>query len=125
MWLIGRPVATAALAAVVGCGGIVASSTNTGDAGSGCSLGCGCLTLTVTAAQACQMLEESALESFTEGPTCGQVCPGGHYSECQVPQSFVTQVSALNPDASSIGDGGVDCPSSPSTLTIVCGGVCP
>jgi hypothetical protein len=125
MWLINRAVATAALAAVVGCGGIVAGSTTTGDAGSGCSLGCGCMTLTITAAQACQMIAESAFESVTNGPTCEQVCPEGHNVECQLPQSFVTQVSALNSDASSISDGGVDCPSSPSTLTVMCGGLCP
>ncbi len=115
-----------AAAAMAGCG----SSSNTGGDGGvvGCG-GCGCGggqpdTVTVTAAQACQMLEESySVSAYASGATCRQLCSSSGF-ECELPQSYVTAVQSLNPDAGTTpSDGGIralDCPTSPATMTATC-----
>ena len=130
-----------AAAAAVGCGGSTGTGAggHPGDAGPGdagpdgvvgCG-GCGCgnnppQMVTLTAAQACQILEETyPLGTAGYGATCNQVCS---YSQCELPQSYVTAVEALNPDAGPTPtDGGprtLDCPTSPANVTISCVEVC-
>jgi hypothetical protein len=70
------------------------------------------------------MLEESySINTYTSGPTCQQLC-ATHGFECDLPQSYVTAVQALNPDAGPTpSDGGIralDCPSSPATMSVTC-----
>ncbi len=102
-------------------------------AGSGCSSGSGCpdqapmpTTAAITSAQACQMMEETGIDTTSYGPTCEQVCP--NQPNCTLPDSYVSQVLALNPDAgASPGDGGLltlSCPTGPATMLVTCHIMC-
>jgi hypothetical protein len=70
------------------------------------------------------MLEEDySIGTIAFGATCHQVCMGGQYI-CELPQSYVSQVQSLNPDAGPAPtDGGpwnLDCPTNPSMVTVTC-----
>jgi hypothetical protein len=135
----------AIVAAATGCGGSTTSHTTpaNGDGGKpgdaqpdaiiGCG-GCGCggdgaapPSYSVTAAQACKIIEDSyamsnLINTIAYGPACEQLCQG-QYNICEVPQSYVNQVQALNPDGGTISaDGGatLDCPTTPAMLTVTC-----
>ena len=95
----------------------------------GCG-GCGCgggdaspPMHTVTAAAVCSLMEESReISTFAFGQACQSLCMGGGYV-CDIPQSFVSDVQVLNPDAGAPADGGpwqIDCPTSPSMVTVTC-----
>jgi len=109
---------------------------NPGDAGPdaiiGCG-GCGCggdsaapTTVSVTSAQACLMLEQSnMISTYAFGSACSLACTGGAASgfSCGLPQSFVTDVQSLNPEGGVPTDAGqftLDCPTSPTTVTVTC-----
>jgi hypothetical protein len=85
--------------------------------------------MTITSAQACQMIEEGALEANGlpfYGNTCTQVCTG--VQRCTLPASYISQAQALNPDAgASPSDGGLlalRCPTGPATMTVTCSQAC-
>jgi hypothetical protein len=83
----------------------------------------------VTAAQACQILDEdyvvNEMTAYPSGPTCTNLCAdaGGGFV-CDLPQSFVSAVQSLNPDASTGPDDAgtrmLKCPTSPATTTVTC-----
>ncbi len=118
-------------------GGDDAGNPGPGDAGPdaiiGCG-GCGCggdgaqpPTIAVPTAQACQMLEQSdMIGTVAFGTACQQACTeagGGAGYVCELPQSFVSDVQSLNPEAGVPTDGGqfmIDCPTSPTTVTVTC-----
>jgi hypothetical protein len=123
----------AIVAAASGCGGATISTTTNGDGGTADAspegvIGCGCgpcsgpaPSYTVTAAQACQMLEEDGNSTVAYGPTCQQVCTAAGM-QCVFSESYASEVQALNPNPPS-PDGAVwtlDCPTSPSTVTVYC-----
>jgi hypothetical protein len=93
----------------------------------------GCLpppTITVTAAQACQILDEDYVvtaNSTYYGPTCAKLC-GSAWFACGLPQSFVSAVQSLNPDAgmrpADAGTRMVKCPTSPATMMATCWSTC-
>jgi hypothetical protein len=74
------------------------------------------------------MLEESSSLDFVlnNAPACAAACHSG--SECQLPDSYIQQVNALNPDAGMLpSDGGkraLNCPTDPATLTVSCLELC-
>jgi hypothetical protein len=100
-------------------------SSSSSSGGSSCG-GCGCLPAQVSSAQACAMEAESQgsladpVQAYTS-PTCQLAC-GNLAVECQLPDSYVMQIEALNPNPGSV-DGGhriLACPSSPATLVVTC-----
>ena len=135
----------AIVAAASGCGGSASSTAhdggtteggNAGDASPdgpivGCG-GCGCggdgappPTVSIPAAQACQMLEESRMiATVAVGTACQQACSdSGIGYICELPQSFVSDVQSLNPDGGVPTDASpfaLDCPTSPTTVTVTC-----
>jgi hypothetical protein len=139
MRLTAKLVQVAALvAAASGCGGATAFTTTHGDGGTtdaspdggiDCQ-GCGCpdppLLYTVTAAQACQMVEETFdISTAARGLTCTQVC-AGNGNLCALPESYVSEVQALNPNPP-VPNGAtwtLECPTSPSTVTVSCQYAC-
>ncbi|HEX8795056.1 MAG TPA: hypothetical protein VF765_29115 [Polyangiaceae bacterium] len=108
-------VAWAGATAAAGCG-----SNNSAVGGSNCGVQ---PTIIVPSAQACRLLEETYAQGSQNSPTCAQVCAGAGI-ECVLPQSYVSAVKSLNPDAGPPKDGSsaweLDCPSSPSTVTVTC-----
>ena len=120
MRLTAKLVRVAALVAAAATGAAGCSSTSSG--------GCGDIppptTVTITSAQACQMIEETGVQTGSYGPTCRQVCPSSQPG-CTLPASYVSQAQALNPGAgaSPSDDGGLlalTCPTSPATMTVTC-----
>jgi hypothetical protein len=78
----------------------------------------------VSAAEACQMMEEVPyISQFLYGPTCGMVC--GSAYQCMLPNDYVAQVQALNPDGGVLSSDGstgqtLVCPTTASMVVVSC-----
>ena len=109
--------------------GILVAATVAGCGGNECVGSCTApptVTKTITAGAACSLLDDDLDPFAGNSPACAALCGDGY--RCLLPDSFTSEVHALNPNAATDPpqggwpDGGrmLACPTSPATLAVTC-----